>query len=205
MLLHEFTGAYSLLKSSARVHCTLGLVTLQWLQVCSSGYVARTCQLITSFKGKCKSDHAVTYYIISFGRWKLVYFATGKETQPTNLTRAVPAPSKSCCQHRSTPDLREVEHGLSHMRDVHFLQVLEGLHCREGAVSRWIREPGAQHPGQGLHHWIQLGSLCGGRRKNKERKFRDLCSAACCELLTAGWRWTRNTSETVQRSSNAFL
>lgn len=57
--------------------------------------------LITSFKGKRKLAHAVTYhYIVSFGRWKLVYFATGKETQPTNLTGAMAAPIQSYCQHR---------------------------------------------------------------------------------------------------------
>lgn len=42
-------------------------------------------------------------------------------------------------------------------------------------------------------------------RKKEGRKFRDLCSAGCCELPPAGWRWTQNTSEMVQRHSNAFL
>lgn len=34
--------------------------------------------------------------------------------------------------------LREVEHGLAHVGDVHLLQVLEGLQCWEGPSSRWV-------------------------------------------------------------------
>lgn len=85
-------------------------------------------------------------------------------------------------------DLREVEHGLSHVRDVHFLQVLEGLHGREGAVSWWVWEPSAQHPGQGFHHRVQLGSLCAGkeRKKNENSGICALQVAVSCLQLAGG-------------------
>jgi len=79
--------------------------------------------------------------------------------------------SHTCCDPNvaanaaKPPDLREVEHRLPHVRDVHFFQVLEWLHGGEGAVAWWVREPGAQHPGEGLHHGVQLWGLCGKRKE----------------------------------------
>lgn len=82
-------------------------------------------------------------------------------------SHACSSPGAAANTHRPL-DLREVEHGLPHVRNVHFFQVLEGLHCREGAISWRVREPGAQHPGQGLHHRVQLGSLCAGKERRKK-------------------------------------
>lgn len=78
-------------------------------------------------------------------------------------------------------DLREVEHGLPHVRDVHFFKVLEGLHCREGAISWWVREPCAQHPGQRFHYRIQLWSLWGGRRRKNEERNWGICALQLTE------------------------
>lgn len=105
---------------------------------------------------------------------KSVYFIPLKKVSEANGSHW----SHSCFDPKAaanTPlDLRELEHGLPHMRDTRFFQVLGDLHYRKdlrarclatrlGALSQDLAEESLQR-----------------REKNEERRFKDLCSAACC-------------------------